>query len=35
MNILNVSPFYQITVKGLIIVLAISIYELRRRSSTS
>jgi ribose transport system permease protein len=32
MNILNVSPFYQITVKGLIIVLAISIYEVRRRS---
>ena len=32
MNILSVSPFNQIVVKGAIIVLAISLYELGRRS---
>lgn len=29
MNILNVSPFYQIVAKGVVMVLAISIYQLR------
>jgi predicted ABC-type sugar transport system permease subunit len=29
MNVLNVSPFYQIVAKGAVMVIAISVYQLR------